>query len=407
MDWKVAAIGGVDRVRSPRSIRIAAALTAAILCAANAGVVQASPAISAGSGSSQEAFTYQVVAEKTCRKYLPNIGRNIEVPCEPGRDNDATDESEVPVHECDRLAAFPSDKERVTKGIEFESIDGPEAVTACREATQKYPDTRRFKFQLARALDRTAEYDEAVSLYRSLAEGDYAAAKNNLGTMYEAGTGVAKDQTEAFQWFRKGAEAGNTTAMNNVGLMYAKGQGTAKDEIEAVRWFRKGADAGDAGAMNNLGTMYDNGTGIGKDWVEAIRWYQKGAEGGDTLAMSNLAGMYHNGRGVAEDDAQAAAWYRKGAEAGGTDAMGGFASMLANGQGIARDPSAASQWMFKALKGGDEWATEQMTTNSSAWDAEFRTELQQRLKEAGLYSGPIDGQFGAGVLSAIKALGGS
>ena len=63
----------------------------------------------------------------------------------------------APITECDRLAAHPLDKHAVSPGINTDNLDASKAVVACRVAVKEFPDERRFKYQLARALakDRT------------------------------------------------------------------------------------------------------------------------------------------------------------------------------------------------------------------------------------------------------------
>ena len=39
---------------------------------------------------------------------------------------------------------------------------------------------------------------------------------NNLGSMYERGTGVAKNLAEAQKWYERAAELGNEDALANV-----------------------------------------------------------------------------------------------------------------------------------------------------------------------------------------------
>jgi hypothetical protein len=156
--------------------------------------------------------------------------------------------------------------------------------------------------------------------------------------------------------------------------------------------------------MTQMGAMYANGRGVAKDEAEAVRWYRKGAEAGNIDAMLNLASMLAGGNGVAKDDAEALRWYRKGAAAGNSTALYSLAAMYAWGRGVTRDPALASQWMLKALQGGDELAYREMTTNSAAWGDDFRSALQRRLKEAGVYDGPTDGEFGPSMQRALATL---
>ena len=96
-----------------------------------------------------------------CMKYLPTTGTSVEVPCE---------DAQVPEQDCDRLAANPFDPNHVTQGVAFAEIQQSAAVTACRKAVERNPQTPRFSYQLARALDRSGSYGEAIQLYRPLAE---------------------------------------------------------------------------------------------------------------------------------------------------------------------------------------------------------------------------------------------
>ena len=48
-----------------------------------------------------------------------------------------------------------------------------------------------------------------------------------------------------------------------------------------------------------------------------------------------------------------------------------------------------------------------MKTNSRAWNVAFRRELQRLMKQEGVYTGAIDGQFGPGTNRAIDKLASS
>ena len=97
------------------------------------------------------------------------------------------------------------------------------------------------------------------------AENGDARFQGYLGSLYENGRGVAKDDNEAVRWYRKAADQGYAIAQTGLGMCYLQGKGSAKDSVEAVRWLRKAADQGDAYAQYNLGVMYDNGTGVPQD----------------------------------------------------------------------------------------------------------------------------------------------
>jgi TPR repeat protein/class 3 adenylate cyclase len=308
--------------------------------------------------SPAEAKTVSPIEQQveSCRNYLPSIGTTVKVPCEEAKKFEPTRDVQAPELACDRLAAAPYDPNHVTQGIEFKVMDGPKAVEACREALRLYPQTSRFKFQLARALDRSTAYEEAIQLYRQLAEVGYSNAFSNLGALYDQGHGVAKDKVEAFRLFRQAAEKGVASAMNLVGQKYALGEGATKDQAEAIHWFRKGAEAGNREAMVNLGMLYE-GSGVPKDQAEAFRLYRQAVEKGEPTAMNSLGLMYENGLGTAKDDGQAFRLYRQAAENGSVEGTLNLARFYANGRGVGKDEAQAVRLFRKAAEQGDEAGT--------------------------------------------------
>ncbi len=204
--------------------------------------------------------------------------------------------SSLPVHQCDRLAAGPTDPQRVVDGVAFNAIQADDAVRVCRVAVDAHPGIERFVFQLGRALSKAGQYEEAVRNYR-IAAGN-----------------------------------GNIVAGFNLGVMLSNGRGIDRDEEEAVRLWRKSAVKGHIGSMYNLGWAYEKGSGVPKDGVKA------------------------------------------------------------------------ASWVFKALRQGHVFGVKQFTTKGSVWSETFRRELQRLMKEHGVYSGSIDGQFGPSTKRAIREL---
>jgi tellurite resistance protein len=105
-------------------------------------------------------------------------------------------------------------------------------------------------------------------------------AQNHLGSCYQNGNGVPKDQAEAVQWYLKAAEQGYAIAQSNLGWCYDTGSGVDADETEAVKWHRKAAEQGDDTGQFNLGIHYEWGSGVAEDKAEAVKWYRKAAEQG-------------------------------------------------------------------------------------------------------------------------------
>ena len=195
------------------------------------------------------------------------------------------------------------------------------------------------------ALSASADNEQKSETYRrnfvtsmmKEAEQGNAHAQLLLGTMYEKGIGVAKDEAEAVEWYREAAEQGSADAQSILGLMYSYGRGVTKDEAEAMRWWREGAqsrlrefanaptnapfkfggfegkikaaESGNKSAQHSVGMMYLTGSGVTQSDVEAVYWLtEAGAE-------QALAILYEEGRGgLPKDNAEAMRLYRKTAE---------------------------------------------------------------------------------------------
>lgn len=188
-----------------------------------------------------------------------------------------------------------------------------------------------------------------------------------------------------------------------------RAQYAGKNFADAVWLFRKAADAGHAGAIYSLGLAYADGKGVMQDFDEAVRLYCKAADAGHVNAIYTLGLAYADGKGVTQDFAEAVRHYRKAADAGQAGAMYGLGRAYANGQGVTQDNTAAAEWILKSIAAGGDVAMNEMKTNSSAWNADFRRALQRKLTSAGLYTGKIDGELGTDAvnraLDALRARG--
>ena len=129
---------------------------------------------------------------------------------------------------------------------------------------------------------------EAISWYRLSADQGFAAARYNLGAMYDHGDGVREDDVEAVRWYRLAADQGFPAAQYNLGVMYHEGSGIGQNLAEAARWYLLAAEQGYALAQFALGMMHSRGDGVRRSEAEAIRWYALAAEQGDALAQTNL-----------------------------------------------------------------------------------------------------------------------
>jgi hypothetical protein len=120
--------------------------------------------------------------------------------------------------------------------------------------------------------------------------------------------------------------------------------------------------------------------------------------------MVNLGFLHQLGRGVEKNEITAVSLYRKAAAEGNPSGIHNLAAMLDSGRGVAqKEPEQAAELMMQALDQRYEFSINQMMRNSRAWSPEFRRALQRRLRDAGVYSGKIDGEMRDTTIAAINA----
>ena len=244
---------------------------------------------------------------------------------------------------------------------------------------------------------------EAVRLLREAARQDQIEAMHRLGRLLLEGSIVGKDPLEAARLLTKAAESGYAPSMAEIGRMYARGNGVAADPGKALMWLKQAADLGNADGMAGLGWLYQEGKGVTADIGKAVTWYRRAADLGSPAALGDLALLHIQGRGVEQSESAAAALFRKAADLGNSVAMHNLAWMLQGGRGVRKDPEEAADLMMQALARRNAFSLKQMTQTSHAWSKEFREALQRKLRDAGFYAGPIDGEFSEPTTTAINA----
>ncbi len=243
-------------------------------------------------------------------------------------------------HECDRLAANPSDPGKTVQGVSIKMLVSDEAINACKSAVENFPDVARFHYQLGRALFKARLYKQALDAFRKTVDMNYPSGMFMLGHMYSYGYGVKKDHTESVKWFRKAVARGHAGAMLSLGSRYVRGEGVARDLAEAEKWFRKVAEKVAFGSKAYIAAFY------------------------------NLASVLDR-RGYTGSDPRAAARY--------------FLTAYKSGFGPAKKVLLERKYYSKLQN-------------------DTRRAIQRNLRVAGVFSGKIDGEFGVDTLSAIAAL---
>jgi TPR repeat protein len=124
-------------------------------------------------------------------------------------------------------------------------------------------------------------HQEALRIWRPMAEAGHSLAQYNLGVAYARGLSVERDMLVATYWWERSALQGHRDASYNLGLIYARGESKiAQDLIRAAHWWQQAAIHGDAMAQFNLGMMYARGEGVKQNIETAIHWWKVSADQG-------------------------------------------------------------------------------------------------------------------------------
>ena len=151
------------------------------------------------------------------------------------------------------------------------------------------------------------KYQEALALFKELAEQGHVLSQYMVGQLYYSGR-PEEDFEKAFDWFSKAAKQGNSDAQHDLGLMYAQGDGVYKDNKKALNFFSKSAQQGNPKGQGKVGMMHYEGRGTYRNYEVAASWFDKAARNGDALSRLSLAYMHFEGEGVDKNRIKAYMW---------------------------------------------------------------------------------------------------
>ncbi|HWX84630.1 MAG TPA: tetratricopeptide repeat protein [Xanthobacteraceae bacterium] len=222
---------------------------------------------------------------------------------------------------CDRIAADPTDPDKpadVKGAPEIAPSDVATAIKFCKTASTA---SRRALYQLGRAYAANGQVAEAIVAYRKAIDKGSSAAMVELGILYAAGSGIAKDEAQARWLFEHAAAAGNPRGVTRLtALANGGGAGPPADPAQARAMLMKAADANSAEAQFQLGVMYAEGSGGPKDDVAARAMFEKAAAQNHAEALDWLGAFVLSGRGGPQDTNAAKGYYEKAAALGNEDA---------------------------------------------------------------------------------------
>ena len=167
--------------------------------------------------------------------------------------------------------------------------------------------------------------DDLVGALENAADAGQPMAMWQLGTMYENGEGVEKDQAKAFGYFSqianqhadaapKGIEADIVAqSFVKVGEYYRDGLPDAGIQADANRshalLLHAASYFGDADAQYRVGELYQQEDELGINPLQSARWFSLAARKGHALAQARLGDLLFNGiAGLEPQPAEGLMW---------------------------------------------------------------------------------------------------
>lgn len=213
----------------------------------------------------------------------------------------------------DAAAGNPNAQTRL--GLRFKNGDGVErSLDEAIKWFQKAADQDYLEGELQLAI---AEFDfsddksrqAGLDWMKKSAEHGYARSQSMLGLLYETGTFVPKDLSEAARWYRKAAEKNEVLGVMMFGLACSDGDGVPKNEAEGLKWLRISAEQDNPFSQLMLGLKLGLHTNTA-DKAESVKWFRLAAEQGEPTAQNFLGTLYQRGLNVPKDPVQAFKWLK-------------------------------------------------------------------------------------------------
>lgn len=259
------------------------------------------------------------------------------------------------VTDCDRLAADPADRQKITRGASNEDLFSDAALAACADAVSQNADSMRLAYQYGRVLVLRNKAKQGVPHLTRAAEAGYLAAQLVLASGYASGAHFKSDALKSYRWYKAAAAQGSNYAQATIGALTIEGKGVEKNVAEGVAMLEGYAAAGNGFADYSLGVIFLQGTVVKKDVPRAIRHYENARKRGLGAAFIALGLMYISGEGGEKDVEKAHAIFREGAEAGHAGVRLMLAQYYQGRLFEVADPDAeARRWLCKAGQRGEQ-----------------------------------------------------
>lgn len=175
--------------------------------------------------------------------------------------------------------------------VEEDTARGVDLLEESDASEEAMPDVL---FLLGRTFDSGlgGREPDAVKSYRYFLRAAHkhdAPSQWKVGMALLNGSGVERNEREAYRWVRKSGEAGYRSGEISTAVMLAIGQGVEENDVEARAWYDRAARKNSAHALRGLGFMLITGEGGPREGARGLAYVRLAAESGEEKAVQGLA----------------------------------------------------------------------------------------------------------------------
>ncbi|MEL6421822.1 MAG: dienelactone hydrolase family protein [Pseudomonadota bacterium] len=280
------------------------------------------------------------------------------------------------------------------------------------------------------AFDRK-DMPRAFDLFQEAAAQGSTPAMRKIAHLYSEGDGVEKNDTLACDWLEKASAGKDTAAANDLGVCFLDGVGRPQDADRARDLFELAAGEDNQAALFNLANYYARRPELPDSASRATYYYGRSGDQGEMAGRLEYARRLYEGIGIAADRRGACKRYRAAraeieeptawllntvahctslaartareertatelfegaAKAGSLTAMRNLAVRFHEGTGAKKNIEQSVDWFVLALEKGHTELLHEYMEAPYVWSRRFRRRLQRRLRDKGVYDGPINGR---------------
>jgi len=265
---------------------------------------------------------------------------------------------------CENLAGLPQ-----TGGPrKLEDIDRFSARQACELALNEFPDDGVIATYLGRVDQASGDFQSAAAAYETGMKDAFPAAYGLSAYLrYAPGDGVQPNMREAEELALIGSEMGDWLSKELLTVLYAKQLISGRSPADAYQVARPNAEDGNPIAQYFVGFFYHSGTGVEASSEDAAQWFEKAVSQEFVQAYSFLA------------------------------------DLLERGDGVEKDPVRAAELYWQAVQRGDETALTRLSVELPERTNDVVRIVQEKLREAGVYRGSVDGIPGPSTVRALSS----